>query len=96
MTVPDIAFDAYYDYETMTRHLKALAASSPKLATLSSKAKSFQGRDVWMMEITNSETGPASSKPGYYLDAQIHAEEHAGSATALYAIWYLLSNYGKD
>lgn len=96
MTVPDIAFDTYYDYETMTRHLQALASSSPNLAKLTSKAKSFQGRDVWMMEITNSETGPALSKPGYYLDAQIHAEEHAGSATALYAIWYLLSNYGKD
>lgn len=93
---PHIAFDDYYDHETMTRHLRELAAAFPKIATLSSKAKSFQGRDVWMMEITNPDTGPGSSKPGYYLDGQIHAEEHAASATALYAIWYILTNYGKD
>jgi len=93
---PQIAFDAYYDYETMTRYLQDLAAAFPKIAKLSSKAKSFQGRDVWVMEITNPDTGPALSKPGYYLDAQIHAEEHATSATALYAIWYILTNYGKD
>jgi Zinc carboxypeptidase len=48
------------------------------------------------MEITNPDTGPGAEKPGYYIDAQIHAEEHATSATALYAIWYLLTRYGSD
>jgi hypothetical protein len=48
------------------------------------------------MEITNPDTGPALEKPGFYIDAQIHAEEHATSATALYAIWYLLTRYGTD
>jgi hypothetical protein len=96
MPAPEIAFDAYYDHETLTRHLHALAAAYPQLATLSSRAKTHQGRDVWLMQITNAETGPALSKPGYYLDAQIHAEEHAGSAVALYAIWHLLTQYGQD
>jgi murein tripeptide amidase MpaA len=59
-------------------------------------AKSFAGRDIWLVEITNTRTGPASEKPGFYIDAQIHAEEHATSATALYAIWHLLTNYGSD
>ena len=48
------------------------------------------------MEITNPETGPALEKPGYYIDAQIHAEEHATSATALYAIWHLLTRTARD
>jgi murein tripeptide amidase MpaA len=89
-------FDTYYDYAGLTEQLHALAAAYPKLATLRSIGRSFQGRDVWLMEITNPETGPGASKPGYYLDAQIHAEEHTTSAVALFAIHKLLTDYGRD
>ena len=92
----DITFDTYYNYDEMTAHLQALASAYPKLCTLTSIAKSFRGRDVWFMTITNPDTGLALEKPGFYIDAQIHAEEHATSATALYACWYLLNNYGTD
>ncbi len=91
-----IGFDTYYDYDQMTAHLHALAAAHPRLATLTSIAKTHRGRDVWLMEITNPDTGPAADKPGFYIDAQIHAEEHATSATALYAIHHLLTGYGTD
>lgn len=96
MTLPDIAFDRYYTYDEMTERLHALVAAFPQLASIRSLAKTFQGRDVWLVEITNPATGPAAEKPGYYIDAQIHAEEHATSATALYAIWHLLTGYGRD
>jgi murein tripeptide amidase MpaA len=89
-------FDRYYDYAGLTEQLQALAAAYPQLATLRSIGKSFQGRDVWLMEITNAATGPGASKPGYYLDAQIHAEEHTTSAVALYAIHKLLTDHGRD
>lgn len=89
-------FDTYYDFDGMTRQLHDLAAAYPHLATLRSIGKSFRGRDVWVMEITNSATGPGHEKPGYYLDGQIHAEEHATSAVALYAIHRLLTAYGSD
>ncbi|MBM1219778.1 peptidase M14 [Ponticoccus sp. SC2-23] len=95
MTV-EIAFDTYHTYDAMTAHLHELAEAYPQLCTLTSIAKTFRGRDVWFMTITNPETGPALEKPGFYIDAQIHAEEHATSATALYACWYLLTNYGRD
>jgi hypothetical protein len=92
----DIAFDTYHEYDAMTAHLHALAEAYPTLCTLTSIAKTFRGRDVWFLTITNPETGPAEEKPGFYIDAQIHAEEHATSATALYACAYLLNNYGTD
>ncbi len=95
MTV-EIAFDTYHGYDAMTAHLHALAEAYPRLCTLTSIAKTFRGRDVWFLTITNPDTGPAAEKPGFYIDAQIHAEEHATSATALYACWYLLTRYGED
>ena len=96
MPAPTVAFDTYHDYEAMTAHLKALAEAYPKLATLHSLGQTFQGREIWSVTITNPETGPAASKPGYYIDAQIHAEEHATSAVALYAVYRLLTGYGSD
>jgi len=92
----DVPHDRYHDFATMTGYLRALVDAHPKLATLTSVATSFQGREVWMVEINNPDTGPALEKPGYYIDAQIHAEEHATSSVALYAIWYLLTKYGED
>ncbi len=96
MDVTEIAFDCYYPYGEMTARLHALVAAYPQLATLTSIATTFEGRSVWVVEITNTKTGPAEEKPGYYIDAQIHAEEHATSTTALYAIWHLLAHYGAD
>ena len=95
MTV-QIPFDTYHTYDAMTGHLHALAEAYPKLCTLTSIGKTFQGRDVWFVTVTNPDTGPALEKPGFYIDAQIHAEEHATSATALYACAYLLNNFGSD
>ena len=92
----DIAFDTYFTYKQMTGHLQALAKAYPQLCKLTSIAKSFRGRDVWFLTITNFNTGATLEKPGFYIDAQIHAEEHATSATALYACWYLLTNYSTD
>lgn len=91
-----ITHDRYYTYDEMTAQLHEMAAAYPYLVTLQSIGKSFQGREVWVMEITNIATGPGDTKPGYYLDAQIHAEEHATSAVALYAILYLLTRFSED
>jgi murein tripeptide amidase MpaA len=91
-----IAHDRYYPYQELTAHLKALAEAFPDLATLDSIGKTFGGRDIWALTITNRRTGPDLEKPAYYVDGHIHAEEHATSSAALYTAWYLLENYGHD
>ncbi|SEQ40813.1 Zinc carboxypeptidase [Devosia sp. YR412] len=96
MTALDVKFDRYYTYAEMTDRLRQLVDAYPELATMTSMTKSFEGRDVWVIEINNPKTGAALDKPGYYIDGQIHAEEHATSAVALYAVFHLLTQYGKD
>jgi murein tripeptide amidase MpaA len=91
-----IDFSEYFLYEDLTKHLHGLTAAYPNLATLESIGRSFQGRDVWAMTLTNPATGSASEKPGFYIDANIHAEEVSTTSVALYTIWYLLSRYGSD
>jgi hypothetical protein len=90
-----LSFDHFYDHAELTRSLNALREAYPQFVTLTSIGKSVQGRDLWAVILNNPKTGPAESKPGYYIDANIHGNEIQGTEVALYAIYYLLKNYGK-
>jgi len=92
----EIDFGEYFRYDDLTRHLHGVEAAHPTFAHLESLGKSWRGRDVWCMTLTNSATGAHNEKPAFYIDAHIHAEEVATSHTALYTIWYLLTHYGAD
>lgn len=95
-TKPSYDFSRYFTYQEMTEALHKLAEAYPKLARLQSIGRSYEGRELWLMTITNFETGADTDKPAYWIDANIHAAEVTGSATALYTIQYLLENYGRD
>ncbi|MCL2498008.1 MAG: M14 family metallopeptidase [Symbiobacteriaceae bacterium] len=84
-------YDHYYTYAELTQALEKLQQSYPQLAKLLSIGKSPQGRDLWLMEITDPTTGTPCSKPAYYVDGNHHAGEVTGSMVALYAIDELLS-----
>jgi hypothetical protein len=92
----NLSFDHFYDHAELTKALKKLAKAYPKFMTLKSIGKSYQGRDIWAVILNNPETGPAEQKPGFYIDANIHGNEIQGTEVALYTIWYLLKNYGKN
>ena len=91
-----IDFGEYFVYDELTAHLKGLADAYPDLASLETLGQSWQGREIWCMTLTNPATGTADDKPAFYIDGHIHAEEVATSHTALYTIWYLLTNYGSE
>jgi hypothetical protein len=46
--------------------------------------------------LTNSETGPDTEKPAYWVDGNIHATEVSASTAALKLIDLLLNGYGED
>ena len=88
--------DRYYRYDEMTQLLRGWVDAHPAIATLGSIGQTDEGRDIWVVTITNRETGPDTEKPAYYVDANIHAGEVTGSAVALGNIHYLLTHYGTD
>ncbi len=92
----EIAFDRYLNHEALSQALHELAAAYPELATLTSIGRSHRGRDLWLMELTNPRTGSAAEKPGYWIDANIHAEEVSGAMVALHTIHHLLTGYGQE
>ena len=55
-----LKFPHYHTFDEMTAYLKGVQQDHPKLASLSSMGKSHEGRDLWVMTLTNTETGPDS------------------------------------
>jgi murein tripeptide amidase MpaA len=91
-----VAYDHFYAYDELTETLRAWAQEAPALCTVESIGTSYEGRDIWLVTITNSETRPALDKPGLLIEANIHSMEWTGSTAALHLIHKLLSEYGSD
>lgn len=92
----DMNFDHFYDHEELTRSLKKLEQAYSQFMEVQSLGKSYQGREIWAVILNNPKTGPAQHKSGFYIDGNIHGNEIQGTEVALYAIWYLLENYGSN
>ena len=87
---------SYYTYDTLTKFLHELVEAHPHLAELESIGTSLEGRQLWLVTVTNKETGPGLEKPAYWIDGNTHAGEVTGSTVVLYTIWSYLTSYGQD
>src|SRR5436190_2505924 len=91
-----VAFDRFYRYAELTELLHAFAREHPGLVSIEAIGKSHEGRDIWTVTVTNSATGPASDKPAFWVDGNIHSTEVAASAASLYFLHTLVTQYGRD
>ena len=72
---PQPKFDTFYKYDALTRLLFDFSESNPHIASLQSIGKSHEGRDIWVMALTNAATGIDTDKPAFWTDGNIHAAE---------------------
>lgn len=96
MRLEDFNWDRYLKYDELTSALRKLSETYPDLSEMYSIGKTWQGRDIWCLEITNKKIGRPSEKPGLYVDGNTHAGEVTGSMICLYSAWELLSTYATD
>jgi hypothetical protein len=90
-----VSWNRYNNHAGITDICRKLAAAHPELVQLSSMGKSFQGRDMWVLTITDLKKGKPEEKPALYIDGNIHSNEIQGSEFALYTAWYLAESF-KD
>ncbi|NEQ38709.1 MAG: carboxypeptidase [Okeania sp. SIO3I5] len=96
MTELGFDFSHYYTYQEVVNFLHQMRENNPHLIELKVIGKSYGGLEIFLATLTNQNTGEAIEKPGYWIDANIHAGEVTGSAVALYNIYYLLNNYTTE
>ena len=82
-------YDHYYKYDELKSNLEYFAEKYPKLVKLEVNCVTEEGRNQYAVTLTNQNTGDALSKPGWYLDGNIHAGEVTASMCAMHTIDYL-------
>lgn len=86
-----LEFDCYRDFAEVEDFLRAATEQHPDLATLESIGKTYQGRDLWVLTITDRSTGDAGDKPGVWVDGGVDADEVVSIEAALGVVHRLLT-----
>jgi hypothetical protein len=92
----EIDFSHYHKYAEVVAFLNRWARESPNLVDLYSVGKTFEGRDIWQLTITNKSTGKDTDKPAMFLEGNRHSGEITAAESALYFAWHVLAEYGRD
>lgn len=91
-----LAFDVYHSPDVMYHWYRKWAEQYPNIVDLYEVAKSYEGRPILQMTITNKKTGKHTDKPAAYFEAGRHSGEVTSSEAILWLTQHLLENYGKD
>lgn len=85
----EVSWDRYFDHEAIGQIGRRLQDAYPDRCRLSSIGNSFEGRELYLITVTDFDVGDPDMKPAMYIDGNIHANEIQGSEISLYTAWYL-------
>lgn len=91
-----VMWDRFYQHAAIGEIGRRLQAAHPNTCRLSSIGKSYQGRDLWLITVTDFTKGDPDAKPAMYIDGNIHSNEVQGTEFALYTAWYLCEMQGQN
>jgi hypothetical protein len=91
-----VRFDRFYSYAELEETLVAWSSAFPALCQVESIGKSYEGREIPLVTVTNLQTGKPLEKPAVLVHAQIHAAEFTGTTAALNLLDRLLYGHGED
>jgi murein tripeptide amidase MpaA len=92
----ELDFEHYHTYAEVNYFLKKWAEEYPDLIDLYSGGKSYEGREIYQVTLTNKKLLTDTDKPAIAIDANRHSGEVTSAESALWMLNYLLKNYGSD
>ncbi len=91
-----LTFDRYHTVDVIYTWLNRWAEKYPNLLQVYEVGKSFEGRPIVQVTLTNRDRGEDTDKPAAYFEGGRHSGEVTGTESALWLLHYLLENYGSD
>jgi carboxypeptidase T len=92
--VPFDQYD-YHTYEELTYELHSLQANHSDIMSLTSIGKTYQGRDIWMVKLSDN-VDQEENEPGVLFMAAHHGNEWPGIEICLFFIRYMVEQYHND
>ncbi|MBD64238.1 MAG: hypothetical protein CME62_03470 [Halobacteriovoraceae bacterium] len=90
----DFAAD-YPSFAQVTKNLRSYVAMNPKIAKMFSIGKSVEGRDLWVVKISDN-VDKDEVEPEFKYISSMHGNEITGRELTQFFIKDLISGYGKD
>ena len=85
----------YHNYDALTAELQTIAANYPVITELFSVGQSVQGRELWMMKVSDNPTLD-ESEPEFMYSATMHGDEPVGTEMVIFLLRLLTGNYGVN
>ena len=92
---PEFAWrEVYHTFASMTAELQALEAAHPDLVMVESIGKTYEGRDIWAVKLSDDVKTNDTAEPDVLIFGAIHAREVMGVEVPMFVLNYLLDGYG--
>ena len=85
----------YHSYTEMAAEVAAVAAAHPTIVSRFSIGKSYQGRQLWAVKISDN-VAVDEAEPEVMFDGTHHADEHMATEMTLHILHWLVDGYGDD
>ena len=91
-----LEFDRYHSQEVIYSWLMKWEKDFPDLVDLYEVGKSYEGRPIFQITMTNKKTGKETDKPAGFFEGGRHSGEITSSECVMWMAHYLLLHYGTD
>src|SRR5690606_37425024 len=91
-----LTFDRFHTVDVVNEWLRRWAERYPEIMELYEIGRSFEGRPIMQVTLTNKSTGAATTKPAAFFEGGRHSGEITSSESVLCLLQHLLENYGRD
>ncbi len=91
-----LTFDKYHSTEVIIYWMEKWAETYPGIVTLYETGKSYEGRPIMQMTLTNKKTGADTDKPAAFFEGNRHSGEITAAESTLWLAQHLIEGYGKD
>ncbi|MDZ7264925.1 MAG: M14 family metallopeptidase [candidate division KSB1 bacterium] len=89
-------FRRYHRYDDMVGILRDFHRAHTDISNLVSIGKSYQGKDIWLLEISRQQSGTVRERPAVFIGGGLRGDELVGTEACLATIQYLLENYSRE
>jgi carboxypeptidase T len=88
-------YQEFHTYAEVAADIAATAAAHPDIVSAFSIGKSYQGRELWAVKISDN-VAVDENEPEVLYDGGTHSDEHMGVEMTLRIMHWLVDGYGTD